>query len=140
MRQQILGIDYGTKTVGVAIADLNVHVVTPLCVLEGNDAQFIHEISELVRLQSVAQVVVGMPLKADGTASASTAAAQAFVSKLRETLSVPVLAQDERFTTKAAKVLMREAGKTSRKTDDDALAAAEILKSYLDRLATGTFV
>ena len=140
MRQRVLGIDYGARKAGVAIADLSAHVVTPLCVLDGTDEQFVHEVSELVRLQSIAQVVVGVPLKADGTAGMGTAAAQAFIAKLRDKLNVPVLAQDERFTTKAAKVLMRDAGKKSRKNDDDALAAAEILKSYLDRLATGTFV
>ncbi len=140
MRQQILGIDYGTRKVGLAIADLSTHTVVPLCVLDGTDEQFVHEISELVRLQSIAQVVVGMPLKADGTAGVSTDAAQAFITKLRAALGVPVLSQDERFTTKAAKALMREAGKKSKTADDDALAAAEILKSFLDRLATGTFV
>lgn len=140
MRQQVLGIDYGARKAGVAIADLSAHVVTPLCVLEGTDDQFVGEIADLVRLQSIAQVVVGLPLKADGTAGASTAAAQAFIAALRAKLNVPVLAQDERFTTKAAKVLMRDAGKKSKSSDDDALAAAEILKSYLDRLATGTFV
>jgi putative Holliday junction resolvase len=140
MRSQVLGIDYGTRKVGLAIADLSVHVVTPLCVLEGSNAQFIHEIGELVRLQGVSQVVVGMPLKADGTSSSSTDAAQTFILQLRDAIPVPVIAQDERFTTKAAQAQMRQAGKSSKKTDDDALAAAQILQSYLDRLATGSFV
>jgi putative Holliday junction resolvase len=140
MRQQVLGIDYGTRKVGLAIADLSTHTVVPLCVLDGTDAQFVREVAQRVRLQGVSQVVVGMPLRADGTAGASSDAAQAFITQLRAALQVPVLSQDERFTTKAAKTLMRDAGKKSRTTDDDALAAAEILKSYLDRLATGTFV
>ena len=140
MHQQILGLDYGTKKLGVAIADMNVHTVMPLCVLEGTNEQFVREIVEVVRQQSIVQVVVGMPLKADGTASASTDNTQKFISQLREALTIPVISQDERFTTKAAQAQMRQAGKTSRKTDDDALAAAQILQSYLDRLATGTFV
>lgn len=140
MRQQILGIDYGLHKLGLAIADLGSHLVTPLCILEGDVPQFLNEVSELVRRQDICRVVVGVPYRNDGSPSATTAAALNFIGQLRERIKMPVVSQDERFTTKAATAQLKHAKLSIKKKGDDALAAAYILQSYLDRSAAGTFV
>lgn len=139
MREQVLGIDWGAKRVGIATAELGTHVVTPLCVLEGDPGQVYDEVKDLVRRQGVSRVVVGVPYRRDGTPSEVTVAAQRFAERLRDESGVVVVTQDERLTTRAAAAQVREAGGKSG-TRVDALAAAEILSRYLDRLASGTFV
>lgn len=139
MREQVLGVDWGAKRVGIATAELGTHVVTPLCVLEGEPEQVYVELKDLVRRQGVSRVVVGVPYRRDGSPSEVTAAAQGFASRLRQESGVMVVTQDERLSTRAAAAQQREAGRGGR-AETDALAAADILSRYLDRLASGTFV
>lgn len=138
MRQQILGIDYGQRKIGLAIADLSVHVVTPLCVAEGSMQMSIDQIVNIVIMHNIARIVVGMPYRRDGQPAALASEIQKFIMLLREHLSIPIVLQDERFTTQAAKRQLRAAKKST--NQDDALAAAQILQTYLDRLAASTFV
>lgn len=138
MRQQVLGIDYGQRKMGVAIADLSAHVATPLCVLEGSKQQFVDQLVAIAKLQNIARIVVGMPYRRDGQPAMLAEEIQKFVMSLREQLTIPVVLQDERFTTQVAKRQLRAAKKSTKA--DDALAAAQILQTYLDRLAVSIFL
>lgn len=125
----ILGIDYGAKKVGLALAEGQLAV--PLRVVRYETRRDLRDaIRHACEEHDVGTVVVGIPRPLRGGKSAQTKAAEEFVAWLRRELSLPVLIEDERFTTAFAKRLMRE---WKGKAEDDAVAAALILQSYVER-------
>jgi len=150
VRHAILSIDYGRARMGLAIADTEAKIAQPLTTLERiNRNEDMRRLRELVRDRGVTQVVVGLPLKLDGTRGEMAEGAERFARRVQKQLGVPVEMVDERLTSWEAERLLEEtqgrflhaekpggARKHKNRTERvtvDALAAAVILKEYLER-------
>ena len=135
MKGRLMGVDYGLKRVGIALSDELRITVTPLQTIQRRgDKQVCREIRELVAVHGVVEIVVGLPLEADGQDSGLTKTVDDFVTRLRNYVSIPVTLFDERFTSIEAEELLRESGRYTKKDKDllDAAAAAVILRWYLE--------
>jgi putative Holliday junction resolvase len=129
-----LGIDLGTRRIGVAISDSAGKVATPYATLERtNDEQDTHAIAEVASAEEAKVVVVGHPLMLDGTRGDAAAVAEAFADKLKET-GLRVALWDERLTTKQAESGLKRRGMKGRERRAvvDKVAAQMLLQSYLD--------
>jgi putative holliday junction resolvase len=134
-----LGIDPGTKRIGLAISDRSGTIASPLAVLERRSRQRDDaEIARIVREEQVEVVVVGLPVNMDGSHGASAKAAIADARRLATVVDVPIELHDERRTTVSADRSMREAGLDSveRRRLVDKVAAAIMLQSWLDARAS----
>jgi putative Holliday junction resolvase len=133
---RVLGIDLGSKRVGVAVSDRSGTIATPLCVLERGASQRVDhsEIARLVHEEEAVAIVVGLPLNMDGTAGKAAEAALREVERMTTVVGVPVYVHDERLTTvEADRVLMEQKMRAqARRRVVDKVAAAVILQSWLD--------
>lgn len=132
---RILALDVGEKRIGVAISDLSQSLARSLKVIQrGSRQEDFATVARLVEEYEVEKVVVGYPRSLDGMAGAQAERVERYAVGLAESLTVPVLLWDERFSTVSAERLMREAGLRSKKKREriDAVAAAVILQDYLD--------
>ncbi|MGN6379285.1 MAG: Holliday junction resolvase RuvX [Gaiellales bacterium] len=125
---KVVALDYGRARTGLAVSDATGTLARPAGIVQRvrsktGRAELIRRIQEL----EAERVVVGMPVSLSGQRTSQTGETQAFVDELRAVCPVPVETFDERFTTALA---VRMNG-----TDDDAVAAAHLLKGYLDRCA-----
>lgn len=135
MPGRILALDYGTKRIGVALSDELGWTAQPLETFERRtlDRDVVH-IAALVESHSVERVVLGLPLQLDGREGPAVRAMREFTDKLEASLPVPVVLWDERMTTKAAEELLiaADVGRRKRKGIVDRIAAAILLRSYLE--------
>jgi putative Holliday junction resolvase len=136
---RILALDPGTKRIGVALSDEMGWIAQPLETFErrSEEADVAH-IRQLVERHAVRQVVMGMPLRLDGRAGPEAERIKQFIEKLEAALPVPVVAWDERLTTRSAEDLLIEANVSRRKRKGtvDRVAAAILLQSYLESLSS----
>jgi putative Holliday junction resolvase len=135
--KRIMGIDYGTVRIGIALSDqlqMLAHPAETIMISPGVDP--FAQIAFLAREKDVGQIVVGLPRNMNGTAGESATNACAFVEQLRMKVDCEVLTWDERLSTVAAHRSLREAGKSTRETRAyvDQVAAQIFLQSYLDSL------
>jgi len=132
----VLGIDYGTARIGVAVSDALGMLAHPLEAVPAGAAAFTR-IAELARARGAARIVVGLPRNMNGSEGGSAAAAREFAAKLGETTGLPILLRDERLSTVAAQRMLHDAGMDAKKSKKhiDAAAAQIILQTYLDGLA-----
>lgn len=131
-----VGLDLGTKRIGVALSDSAGTVATPYEVVErcGDRARDHRRIAELVTEAEAEIVVVGLPLHLDGRMSPSARSAVEEAEELRATVGVPVVAYDERLTTVSAARSIRDMNLNprARRRAIDQLAAAVMLQAWLD--------
>ena len=147
----ILSVDYGRARIGLAIADAESRLPRPLTTLERvNRNEDMRRLRELAREHDVRQIVVGLPLRLDGTRGEMAEEASRFAARLHKQLGVPVDMLDERLTSWEAERLLEEQsgrvlhdakthakkGGQSSRASVDAVAAAVILKEYLERYVT----
>jgi putative holliday junction resolvase len=137
-----LGIDLGTRRLGVALSDSAGSLATPYEVVErsGDRSRDHRRIAELVEEAGAEIVVVGLPLSLDGSAGPAARAALDEAEELRATLGVPVEEWDERFTTVTAHQGLIASGVRgpARRKVVDKVAASVMLQAWLDhRRATG---
>jgi putative Holliday junction resolvase len=144
---RILALDYGRARIGMAIADAQTALAQPLGTLDRiNRNEDMRRLRELVREHGVRQIVVGLPLRLDGTRGDMAEEAARFGQRVHKQLGLPVEMVDERLTSWEAERLLEEQqgrtihaapGKKKKKENEkmgvDAMAAALILKEYLDR-------
>ena len=126
-----LGIDYGTKRIGLAWAD-ELGIAFPLGSVRGVDSEdWLEEMGKVVEERAVTEFVVGYPLHMDGVAGTRAKEVDSFAERLREKFNLPVTKVDERLTTLAAEEAL---GKKANPRDGkiDAAAASLILKDFLD--------
>ena len=129
----VLGIDPGSKRIGVAISDPARRMAIPLTVIPRKpDGSHLKRIADLVAEKGVEEVVVGLPKSLDGSERQSAQAARELAGDIADTAGVPVVFVDERLTTVSATRRLREAGATKTKEMVDSLAAAELLQLHLD--------
>jgi putative Holliday junction resolvase len=128
----ILAFDFGTRRIGVANGNSLTRVAHALTtVSEAVETQRIEAIAALIREWQPTQLLVGLPVHADGTPHAMTVRARRFARRLGDRFSLPVALVDERWTTQAADALLRGAGRDGRAARD-ATAAAVILQAWFD--------
>jgi putative Holliday junction resolvase len=144
----ILAVDYGRARIGLAIAEAEALLPRPLLTLERiNRNEDMRRLRELARDHGVRQIVVGLPLRLDGTRGEMAEEATRFAARLRKQLGLPVDMLDERLTSWEAERLLEEqsgrtlhdpkthgkVGRNPAKASVDAVAAAVILREYLER-------
>ena len=142
---RILAIDVGSRRVGLAISDVSGTLARPLetlVVTGGANAvnRVVGRVDDLLlEDDGLAGIVVGLPVRLDGTPSPETARVQAFVDALRAKTRVAIATEDERLTSHEAdsRLALRERDWRKRKAVLDAAAAAIILQDYLDRSPAG---
>lgn len=134
-----VGLDPGSKRIGVAVSDLSGTIASPLVVLQRSKSRDhdLRELARLVRDEEAEIVVVGLPINLDGSPSRSSKAATALAKQLATLVDVPVELHDERLTTVTAERSMMEAGLdgVQRRQRVDKVAAAVMLQSWLDARA-----
>lgn len=136
-----LGLDLGSKRIGVALSDSDGTLALPYEVVQrsGDRERDHRRIAELVAETEAEVVVVGLPYSLDGSSGPMARRYRAEARRLRATLAVPVETYDERLTTVTAERALREtdlSGRARRKVVDQ-VAAAVMLQSWLDHRARG---
>ena len=131
-----LGLDLGSKRIGVALCDPEERVATPLTVVERSKSRS-HDhanIARLVEEYGVEAVVVGLPLNMSGKVTAAAQSAKEETEQLRAALGIPVHLYDERLTTVTANrsLMEMEMKSDARRRVVDKVAAAVMLQAYLD--------
>ena len=138
---RLLGVDLGTKTIGLALSDVERRIATPLQTLKRTkftpDAAAIRAVAERF---GVGGLVVGLPLNMDGSEGPRAQATRAFVRNLAPLLGLPVAFWDERLSTFAVTCTLIEAdaSRGRRQALVDKMAAAYILQGALDRAASAS--
>jgi putative Holliday junction resolvase len=130
-----LGLDYGTKTIGVAASDgLGLTAQTVTTIRRTNLKADLAALKELVREYEADRFVVGLPLNMDGSEGPRAEATRRFVEALTEVLGLPVELWDERLSTVAAQRTLLEAdvSRAKRREVIDQMAAQFILQGWLD--------
>jgi putative Holliday junction resolvase len=134
---KILGLDIGEKRIGIAISDELGYTAQGMRVLNRSRLDDdLKVLRELLQETEASEVVVGLPKNMDGSLGESAEKVLFFAKKMEESLSVPVILWDERWTTAEATRLLVEAdlSRTKRRKVVDKLAAVLILQGYLDSL------
>jgi putative Holliday junction resolvase len=131
-----LGLDLGSKRIGVALCDPDERVATPLTVVERSKSRA-HDhanIAKLVAEYEVEAVVVGLPLNMSGKVTAAAQSSKEETEQLRAALGIPVHLHDERLTTVTAdrSLMEMEMKADARRRVVDKVAAAVMLQAYLD--------
>ncbi|MFJ7646274.1 Holliday junction resolvase RuvX [Lysinibacillus sp. NPDC097279] len=134
---RIMGLDVGSKTVGVAISDAlgwTAQGIETVKIDEANGEFGISRIAELVKEYTITEFVVGFPKNMNNTVGPRGEASENYKKLLEETFSLPVKLWDERLTTMAAERMLIEAdvSRKKRKQVIDKMAAVMILQGYLD--------
>ena len=136
-----LGIDYGTRRIGVALSDASGAIATPLCVLDrgGSDERAVEEIARLVGVHQVAAIVVGLALNMDGSEGPQGTACRSFARMLQQRLNLPVHLFDERLSSDEAdrRLRQRPLSRGKRSKRQDAVAAQIILQDFLEARRQG---
>ena len=138
---RIMGLDFGSKTVGVAVSDPLLLTAQGIEIIrrkeENKLRRTLARIEELVQEYEVELIVLGLPRNMNDTEGERAAVTREFAEKLERRTALPVVFRDERLTTVAADRAMDEAGirREERKEHVDRLAAVFILQGYLDERA-----
>lgn len=136
-RARLIGIDGGTKTLGLSLSDVTRTIASPLETIMRrkfkDDAQ---RLLELIRTHEICGLVLGLPANLDGTEGPRAQATRALARNLNGLTPLPVLLWDERLTTQLAERMLIDADQSRKKRGEviDKLAATLILQSALDRL------
>ena len=141
MAGRVLGVDVGTRRVGLAISDASGTLARPLdTIVVSSDADAVDRVAERIAAlaredDALVAIVVGMPAALDGTKTPESRRVAAFVAALAVRTPLPIAVEDERLTSIEAesRLAIRERDWKKRKQKLDAAAAAIILQDYLDR-------
>ena len=139
---RILGLDFGSKTVGVAVSDGLLLTAQGVETIERKDESKLRKtcarIEELIAEYEVTEIVLGLPKNMNNTEGERVEKTKAFVEMLERRTGLPVHYWDERLTTVAAEQILMESGvrRENRKAVIDKVAAGLILQGYLDCLRT----
>ncbi|MFH1867820.1 MAG: Holliday junction resolvase RuvX [Candidatus Omnitrophota bacterium] len=130
---RILGLDIGEKRIGVAISDETQTIAQGLKTLSAEKAVF-SKIEDIISEYDVKEVVVGLPIKMNGTMGLAAEKVLGFSDKLKKRLKIAVYTFDERLTTRQGEVLMLQAdiSRKKRKMKIDKIAAQIMLQTYMD--------
>lgn len=138
----VLGFDFGTRRIGVAVGETLIRQAHPLTVIHGEaNAERFAAIARLLEEWQPVLLVVGLPTHLDGTAHDMTARATRFANQLRGRFGLPVAMADERLSSLDAESRLRESGRNSKRARPhlDAVAAQVILQTWFDTLPATPF-
>ncbi len=134
---RLLGLDLGTKTIGMALSDVSRSVATPYHTIRRSkftaDAR---AVAAAIADNGVGALVIGLPLNLDGSEGPRAQSTRAFARNLAPLIDVPILLWDERLSTQAVERHLIDAGASRKRRAEviDRMAAAYILQGALDRL------
>ena len=132
-----LGLDLGSRTLGVAVSDVTGTIATSYTVIRHNEEydRLLEEIEKIVIDEKISKIVLGFPKNMNNTIGPKGELSLEFKKKLEEKLGIEVFLQDERLTTKEAEnmLIKNNTRRDKRKKVIDKLAATIILQSFLDR-------
>lgn len=135
---RIMGLDVGSKTVGVAVSDPFGWTAQGVEIIKINEAaeEFgIERVGELIKQYEISKIVIGLPKNMNNSIGPRAEASLSYGELIKEAFNLPVEYQDERLTTVQAERMLIEEGNTSRKKRKkviDKVAAVMILQNYLD--------
>jgi putative Holliday junction resolvase len=145
----VLGLDFGTRRIGLAVSDRDGRLAFPAGCLESQGTEKdLQALCALVEKREVARIVVGLPIHLDGRAGPEAETARAFARDVAEATGLPVEMLDERWTSLEAERALTEMGRRKRggarrksrarsRGDVDAVAATILLRTYLERCNRG---
>ncbi len=132
---RILGIDYGSVRIGLALSDPTGLIAYSLQVVNRIDIQNdIKQIADVIGQYQVESIVVGMPVSMDGSLGKKAKEVIIFIDKMKENIKIPIVRWDERFTTVISERMLIDANlsRKKRKKVIDGVAASVMLQNYLD--------
>lgn len=135
LRPRILGLDVGSKTIGMAISDpLGITAQGLETIRRKNKRLDLEQLATVIREYQVVEIVVGYPLRLSGVEGTQSNKMQVFAEELRKKFTLPVHLWDERLTSSQANRVLREAEVSIKKRGEavDRLAAVLILQSWMD--------
>jgi putative Holliday junction resolvase len=135
IRPRILGLDVGSKTIGLAVSDpLGITAQGLQTIRRKNKRMDLEELGNIIRQYEVAEIVVGYPLRLSGVEGTQSEKMQRFAEDLRHLFGLPVHLWDERLTSTQANRLLREAEISIKKRAGavDRMAAVLILQSWME--------
>jgi len=135
-----LGLDLGTRRIGVALSDSDRTVATPLEVIDRSDKQRAHRrIASLIDEWEITTVVVGLPLHLSGHSGSSVEFVESEIAALGATIDTPLVTYDERLTTVSAHRSLDDQQVPAKNRRDlvDMVAAAVILQNWMDSSTNG---
>ncbi|HOO68054.1 MAG TPA: Holliday junction resolvase RuvX [Bacilli bacterium] len=132
-----LGLDLGTKTLGISISDTTKTVATSMKTLR-HDMDFnylIDELKDIINGNNIEKIILGLPKNMNNTIGERAEMVLEFKKQLEQSFSIPVILEDERLTTRIAENILINADMTRKKRKKviDKMAANVILQSYLDK-------
>ena len=135
---RLLGLDLGTKTIGLALSDVSRTVATPLETIRRT--KFTYDVKKLLDItdnHDISALVIGLPINLDGSEGPRAQATRSFARNLTKHTDLPLVLWDERLSTVAAERTLLEADVSRKRRAEviDKMAAAFILQGALDRLA-----
>tara|TARA_B100000242_G_C42836320_1_gene388452 strand:+ start:218 stop:691 length:474 start_codon:yes stop_codon:yes gene_type:complete len=131
----LLGIDPGTKNIGLAISDVSKTIATPLDVLTNvKYKNLVNYIKNIQHKNGLSGIVIGYPVNMDGTIGPKAQSSNSLADNLFKDINLPILLWDERLSTSAVEKMLIQADITrdKRKKNIDKLAASYILQGFLD--------
>jgi putative Holliday junction resolvase len=133
---KFLAIDYGSRRTGLAVCDPSQTICSPLAVLDST-RDLIAQITEFIKTENAEAVVIGLPLNMDDSEGPQAKSVRAFAADLAKSIEIQIHFQDERLTSFVAdeKLDMTDLSPAQKKQRRDAVAAADILQSFLDSLS-----
>lgn len=135
---RLMGLDLGTKTIGIALSDTRRQIATPHSTLKRSkftpDAA---KLKEIIAQDQIGGIVLGLPINMNGTEGPRAQSTRAFARNLAKEVDIPIIFWDERLSTAAVTRTLLEADASRKRRGElvDKLAAAYILQGALDRLA-----
>ena len=135
--ERYVAFDIGDKRIGVAISDpFNTYALPSQTYFRKGFKQDVQAIADIAKQKGATVIVCGLPVNFDGTPALQTEKTERFISALKEVTAIPIVCEDERFTTVMAHETLIEEGmrREKRKNYVDALAAANILDGYLQKI------
>lgn len=132
---RILAVDPGSKRVGLALSDPSETIAQPLATVAAEpDETLATRLAQVARANEATRIIVGLPLRLDGTHGPEASAARRLAASIRQASGLPVELVDERLTTAAADRALIEGGvkRRQRRKDIDRVAATMLLQGHLD--------
>lgn len=138
--ERYVAFDIGDKRIGVAVSDpFNTYALPSQTYFRKGFKEDVAAIAEIARQKGATVIICGLPVNFDGSEALQTEKTRRFIEALKNATSIPVVCEDERFTTRMAHDVLISEGmrREKRKNYVDALAAANILDGYLAKLKKG---
>ena len=138
-KARLAGLDFGTKTIGVAISDTGQTIASGLETIKRKKfSQDAARLTEIIQEHEIKAFIIGLPLNMDGSEGPRAQSTKAFARNLRGKTDLPLIFWDERLSTQAAERTLLEADSSRKRRKEviDKMAATYILQGALDRLNT----